>query len=301
MRKKVYLSEYIAKSARARLEKQFDIVDNFDHPEDLDAIIVRRTHVTRDIIRRAKKLKVISMHGVGLDTIDVKAAQDYGVPVVNCPGENAESVAELAVAFMMTAGRKIKYVEKGLEEGRFQHFGGSDTIGEEVMGKKLGLIGCGHIANRIASIMKTAFNQKVYCYNPHRSREELASMGYEKCDTLEQMFQICDYVSVHVPLTSGTKGMIGEKVFEHANPNLILVNTARGGIVDETALYEALRSRKIYGACSDVFEDEMPSPDNPLLSLPNFIGTLHVGGSTQEALERVSNKAVDHVIEALAS
>lgn len=296
---KVYLSEHIAPSAYERLRDRFEIIDNFDHPEELDAIIVRRAHVTREIIQRAGKLKIISMHGVGLDTIYLEAAAERGISVMNVPSESAESVAELAVAYIMALSRKLKAIDRGLGEGRFHHFGETALIGTELYGKKLGLVGAGHIAGRVAAIMQAAFDCQIYCYNPHKSAEQLAAMGYQKADTLEELFHETDIVSVHVPLTESTQNLISTSAFRNANPNLLLVNTSRGGIVDEKALCDALIRGQIKGAASDVFVSEPPDKDDPLLHLDNFIATLHIGGSTDEALERVSNKAVDHVIEAL--
>lgn len=293
---KVYLSENIAQSARERLEKNFEIVDNFDHPEKLDGIIVRRVKVTREIIRRAVKLKVICMHGVGLDTIDVGAAREYGIPVTRVPGGSIESVAELAVTFMLALSRKIKYIDHGLSSGEFDHFGMTETIGNEVFGKKLGLVGCGHIGMRVGEIMKNSFSMELYCYDPHKSMEECRELGYEKVDTIKELFQAVDYASISIPLLDSTRNIINEEVFEQANPNLVLVNTSRGGIVDEDALYRALAEGKIKAAASDVFAQEPPQKESPLLHLENFISTLHVGGSTEEALERVGNCTVDNLI-----
>lgn len=295
----VYLSEHIAPSAYKRLASHFTIVDNFDHPEDLDAIIVRRAHVTGDVIDRAKKLKIISMHGVGLDTIDVEAAQSHGVPVMNVPGGSAESVAELAVTYLMALSRKLLPIDRGLREGRYHHFGETSLIGTELYGKKLGLVGAGHIAGRVAEIMRGAFLCDVWCWNPHKNAEQLAAMGYKKMDTLEQLFHDMDMVSIHIPLTDSTRDLISYPVFENANPSLLLANTSRGGVVDEGALYDALTTGKIRAAASDVFVSEPPAKDAPLLTLDNFIATLHIGGSTNEALNRVSNAAVDHVMEVL--
>ena len=294
----VYLSEYIAPSARKRLEEACTIVDTFDHPELLDGIIVRRAHVTREIIEQAPRLKIISMHGVGLDTIDVEAAREYGVQVTNVPCASSESVAELAVSYLLACARKLKLADQGLGEGRFHHFGDARLIGHEVAGKKVGLIGSGHIARRVAAIMKLAFGCEIFCYNGHRSREELAALGMKKADTLETLFSTCDMVSIHVPLTEETRNMIDSDVLSHANKHLILVNTSRGGIVDEGALYEALTHHAIAAAGLDVFEEEVPDKENPLLHLDNCLCSLHVGGSTEEALERVSNEAVDHLLMA---
>lgn len=296
---KVYLSENIAPSAYKRLKEQYEIVDNFEEPELLDAIIVRRAYVSRDIIERAKRLKVISMHGVGVDTIDVEAASEYGIPVVNVPGESAESVAELALSFMLALSRKIKYVNIALGNGALKQFGAKEITGNEIYGKTLGLVGGGRIAQQLANMARAAFSMKVYCYDPFLPKEALESKGFIKTDSLKELFRICDFVSVHVPLCDTTKNLIGEDVLSFANPDLILVNTARGGIVDEKALYQALIHKRIRAAGSDVFEEEVPEKENPLLHLDNFIATLHVGGSTEEALERVSNKAVDHVLEYL--
>lgn len=298
---KVYLSEYIAPSARQRLAAHCDIVDNFNHPEDLDAIIVRRVQVTKEIIDKAVKLKCISMHGVGLDTIDVAAARAKGIPVVNVPGASAESVAELAVALMLAVSRKVKYIDEGLQHGAFRHFGQRDTIGHELFGKKVGLIGNGHIACQVAAILKNAFHCKLYCYNPLEDEVSLHAKGLEKVSTLQELFAACPFISIHVPLTKETKNMVNADVLRAARPDTVLVNTARGGIVDEKALCQALQEQRLGGAGFDVFSDEVPSADNPLLHLENFIGTLHVGGSTEEALERVSQAAVDHVLTALGA
>ena len=294
----VYLSEYIAPSARKRLEENCTIVDNFDHPELLDGIIVRRAKVTRDIIEQAPRLKIISMHGVGLDTIDVEAAREYGVKVANVPCASSESVAELAVSYLLACSRKLKLADTGLGEGRFQHFGDARLIGHEVAGKKVGLIGSGHIARRVAAIMKNAFRCEILCYNSHRSREELAALGMEKVPALETLFSTCDMISIHVPLTEETQNLVDADVLSHAKPHLVLVNTSRGGIVDEDALYEALHHHTIAAAGMDVFVDEVPDKEHPLLHLDNCICSLHVGGSTEEALERVSNAAVDHLLMA---
>lgn len=293
----VYLSEHIAPSAYARLARHFEITDNFDHPELLDAIIVRRARVPRSIIAAAPKLKVISMHGVSRDTIDIAAAEAFGIPVPNVPGLSAESVAELAVSFILALSRQLKLVNTGLCEGRFDHFGATQFVTHEVRGKTLGLVGTGNIARHVADIMRGGFDARLLCWNPRRTAAECADMGYEKIETLAELFRRSDFVNVSVALCPETVGLIGTAEFAAANPNLILVNTSRGGIVDERALYTALTTGQIRAAASDVFEQEPPDKDDPLLHLENFIATFHIGGSTEEALDRVSNRAVDHVFQ----
>lgn len=296
---KVYLNDHIAQSAVERLEKKVQIVNNFDHPEELDAIIVRQQFCPRNVIEKAKKCKIIQMHGVGLERIDTKAAQEFRIPVKNCPNGNAQSVAELVLALALALSRKLKFIDKGVQEGRFAEFGLPETVGNEVSNKTLGLVGSGKIARLVASLFKTAFNCKILCYNKYLSNEESQKLGFEKIDTLEELLKVSDIVSVHVPLTDETKKMFGPGIFDNANHNLLFINTARGGIVDETVLYEALTNGKIKAAAMDVFEKQPPETTNPLLRLENFIATLHIGGSTNEALERNGKTVVDNVFNAL--
>lgn len=291
----VYCSETIAPSALSRLKRNFTVVDNFDHPERLVAIITRRVVVTGNLLRQAKNMKVISMHGVSRDLIDVKTAAELGIPVPNVPHLGAEPVAELAVSLLMALNRKLKMIDTGVREGRFHQFGAPEFVCHEVNDKVLGLIGTGDIARRVAEIMTAAFHAKVLCYNPHRTAQECRDMGFEQVDTLRELFARSDFVNVSAILSEETWHMVNAEVLSHAKPGCLLVSTARGGIVDETALYEALIGGRLGGAALDVWEQEPPAPDHPLLTLENFIGTFHIGGSAVESLERVSNKAVDHV------
>ncbi len=296
---KVYLSEPIAPSAYARLAERFELTDSFDRPEELDGVLTRKVAVTGDVIRRAERLKVISVHGIGLDSVDLEAARQRGIPVLNVPGGGCESVAELAVGQLLALSRKMKAIGRGMAEGRFQRFGDPALAGTELYGKKLGLIGAGSIACRVGDIMRAAFSCRIYCYHPRRTGEELAALGMEKVPTLEELFRSMDMISVHVPLTAETRGMVGRALLENANPGLLLVNTARGGVVDEDDLYQALTEGWIQGAASDVFVTEPPDRDMPLLGLDNFIATMHVGGSTRESLDQVGNRAVDNIIRVL--
>lgn len=291
----VYCSETIAPSALSRLKRNFTVVDNFDHPERLVAIITRRVVVTGNLLRQAKNMKVISMHGVSRDLIDVKTAAELGIPVPNVPHLGAEPVAELAVSLLMALNRKLKMIDTGVREGRFHQFGAPEFVCHEVNDKVLGLIGTGDIARRVAEIMTAAFHAKVLCYNPHRTAQECRDVGFEQVDTLRELFARSDFVNVSAILSEETWHMVNAEVLSHAKPGCLLVSTARGGIVDETALYEALIGGRLGGAALDVWEQEPPAPDHPLLTLENFIGTFHIGGSAVESLERVSNKAVDHV------
>ena len=295
---KVYLNDPIAQSAIERLKSHVEIVDNFDHPEELDAIIVRQQYCTGDVIRKAKRCKLIQQHGVGLDRIDVRAAEECGIPVKNTPGVNSRSVAEYTVAMMLDLSRKVTEIDKKTRKGMLPRFGMPETIGNEITHKRLGLIGSGHIAHDVAQICRDGFHMEICCCNPHHSDAEIREMGFIPISFIE-VFAACDYVSLHCLLTPETRHLVDHKCFENCNPDLILINTARGGLVDEEALYEALSSGKIAAAGLDVFENQPPAADNPLLSLDNFLAGMHVAGSTYEALERNGKAVVDSVFEAL--
>lgn len=295
----VYLHDHICDSAVARLRRHVNLVDNFDHPEELDAIIVRQQYCPREVINRAKRCRLIQMHGVGLDRIDVEAAKENGISVKRTKGGNAQSVAELAIGFMLAMARKMKFLDRGLQAGKFQMFGLPETVGLELSGKKLGLVGGGQIAQLVADIARAAFHCEIFVYDPFLSAEACRALGFQKIETVSGLVAAVDFVSIHVPLTDSTKHMFNAAVFAKANRDLILVNTSRGGVVDEEALYQALTTGQILAAGMDVFEQQQPRPDHPLLFLDNFIGTLHVGGSTREALERNGNAVVDNVFAAL--
>lgn len=296
---KVYLNDHISPNAVERLRKKVELVDNFDRPEELDAIIVRQQYCTRQVIEKAKKCRLIQMHGIGLERIDLAAAEKAGIPVLNTPGGNAQSVAELTLALALALSRKLKFLDKGMEKGQFKTFGLPETVGNEITGKTVGLAGSGNIAKLVAKLFANAFDCKILCYNPSLPEQTAKELGFTKVQTVQELMQKSDIVSLHLPLTAQTKSMFSKAAFENANKNLIFINTARGGIVDEKALYEALAEGKIKAAAMDVFEQQPPRTDNPLLSLDNFIATMHIGGSTEEALERNGDTVVQNVFNAL--
>lgn len=296
---KVYLTDPIVESAYERLKNAVEIVTDFDHPEELDGIMVRTTKVPRELIEKATKLKAIVMHGVGLDSIDVAAAKEHGIQVLNVPGQSAESVAELALCGIMAASRNVKKANIGICESRYQHHGKTDFQGHEILGRTLGLVGAGRIAQKLAQMMVAAFQVKVIAYDPFVPADKLAEIGMTKVEKIEDLFAQADFVSVHVPLTDGTRNLIGKSCFDAAKKNLVLVSTARGGVVNEEELVPALQDGRVAGAAFDVFVSEPPKADNPLVHLENFIATPHIGGNTEECLVRVGHEAVDHMLTAL--
>ena len=296
---KVCVADPINEAALNRLKTMVEVTHDTSAPEALDGIIVRTFKVNDAFMEKAKKLKIISIHAVGMDNVDLKAAKKRGIPVTNVPGQSAESVAELALAGILAISRNMKKANTGICESRYAHHGQYDFVSHEVAGKTLGLIGAGRIAQKLAKIMDAAFGIKVLAYDPFVSAEKLAEIGMTKVETVEELFAGSDIVSVHVPLTPGTRNLISKSAFEAAKPDLILASTARGGVVDEEALYEALATGKIHGAFCDVFASEPPKKDNPLVHLENFIATPHVGGNTAECLVRVGEECVDNCLKGL--
>ncbi len=294
---KIYLSEHIDNKAMHKLVGKYEIVDNLNNPDEIVGAIVRVFPLDKATLDKMPNLKIISKHGVGTDNIDVAEATRRGITVKNVTGVAANSVAELAVGYMISLSRRLKEINIGLGEGRYETSSPSKAIGTEVHGKKIGFVGCGDIASKIATIMKNGFSCQVYCFNPGKNSEECKQLGFVKIDSLEELFATMDYVSINVPLNAKTANMINWNIFEKANKNLILVNTSRGGIVNENDLYEALINGKIKGAASDVFAEEPVAKDNPLLKLENFIATVHIGINTSESLERVGLQAVENIIE----
>lgn len=218
----VYLSEHIAPSAYARLARHFEIVDNFDHPERLAAMVIRRAVVPRAGIAHAPNLKVIAMHGVSRDTIDTAAAAEFGVPVPNVPGLGAPAVAELAVAELLALNRQLKFVNNGLCAGRFDHFGAEEFVCHEMTGRTLGLVGTGNIAHRVADILRAAFNVRVLCWNPRRTAAECAAWGYEQVKTLQELFRRSDFVNVSITLCDATRDLINA-----AASSMSMISTSR--------------------------------------------------------------------------
>ena len=242
---KVYLHDHICDSAVARLRRHVNLVDNFDHPEELDAIIVRQQYCSREVINRAKRCRLIQMHGVGLDRIDVEAAKENGISVKRTKGGNAQSVAELAIGFMLAMARKMKFLDRGLQAGKFQTFGLPETVGLELSGKKLGLVGGGQIAQLVADIARAAFHCEIFVYDPFLSAEACKNLGFHKIETVAELVASVDFVSIHVPLTDSTKHMFNAAVFAKANRDLILVNTSRGGVHGHQGIAEFPENRGV--------------------------------------------------------
>ena len=248
---------------------------------DVDAILVRSaTKVDAEALAAASKLKVVARAGVGLDNVDVKAATQAGVMVVNAPTSNIVSAAELAVALMLAAARHISPAHAALRNGEWKR---SKYTGIELYEKTVGIVGLGRIGVLVAQRL-SAFGMKVIAFDPYVQAGRAAQMGVRLVD-LDTLLAESDFMSVHLPKTHETVGLIGAEQLTRAKSSLVLVNAARGGIVDEAALYDALKTGQIAAAGLDVFASE-PCTDSPLFELENVVATPHLGASTDEAQEK---------------
>jgi D-3-phosphoglycerate dehydrogenase len=262
---------------------------------DAHALLVRSsTQVDRSVLAEAPYLRIIARAGVGLDNIDVEAATQAGVLVANAPRSNVLSVAEMTVGSMITGLRNLLPANAALRSGRWDR---GRYQGRELSRSTVGLVGLGHVGTLVAQLLRP-FAVRLLVHDPFVSVHHAASVGAQLVD-LDELLAQSDVVSVHVPRTPQTKGLIGERELRLAKPSLLLVNTARGGIVDEGALNAALKEKSIGGAVIDVFEIE-PAIGNPLIDHASVLATPHLGAGTREAQERAGREAVTAVLQALA-
>jgi D-3-phosphoglycerate dehydrogenase len=260
-----------------------------------DAILVRSaTQVDAEAIAAAPKLKVVARAGVGLDNVDIKAATAAGVMVVNAPTSNIISAAELAIGQLFALARFIPDANASLKAGEWKR---SKFTGVEFFEKTIGIVGLGRIGALVAQRL-AGFGVELIGYDPYVTPARAEQIGV-RLATLEEVMQQSDFITIHIPKTPETTGLIGAKEFAIAKPNLRIVNCSRGGIIDETDLYEALKSGRIAGAGLDVFVQEPPK-NNPLLTLDNIVVTPHLGASTDEAQEKAGISVAKSVRLALA-
>src|SRR5579884_3158746 len=262
---------------------------------DYDALVVRsETKVTADILEAAQKLKIIGRAGVGVDNIDVPAATHKGIVVVNSPEGNTLAAAELAVALLLALARKIPQADASLRAGKWER---KKFVGTQVYGKTVGVLGLGKIGRSVAERMKS-FEAEVIAYDPFATAESARRIGVELV-SLDDLYKHSDFLTIHVPLSSETRGMIGAEQLAKMKDGVRIINCARGGIIDEPALAEAIQSGKVAGAALDVFTKEPPEPDNPLLSLPENVLTPHLGASTEEAQINVAIDVAEQIADVL--
>lgn len=261
---------------------------------EYEGLIVRSgTKVTKDIISAGKKLKIIGRAGVGLDNVDVEAASRKGIIVMNAPGGNTISTAEHTLSMILALSRNIPQAQASLKARRWER---KKFMGVELYGKNLGIIGLGRIGTEVAK-RAMSFGMKILTFDPYLSEDKAKLLKVEPVK-LKELFKRADYITVHTPLVTETKHLISDKEIALMKKDVRIINCARGGIIDEKALYKALKSNKIAGCALDVFEEE-PSVESPLLDLDNVIATPHLGASTQEAQLSVAVEIAQQVVDAM--
>ncbi|WP_126993816.1 D-2-hydroxyacid dehydrogenase [Thermosipho globiformans] len=297
---RIHVNDPLDKSAMERLMNSgYNVTSEHLEKEELikeipniDVLVVRSaTKVTADVIEAGKNLKIIARAGTGLDNVDVEKAKEKGIKVINTPGANGISVAELAIGLMISCARHIAKGTIDLKNGEWTK---KQLKGHELYKRTVGIIGFGNIGREVAKRL-LAFDMRVLAYDPFVKETD---MNVEIVD-LDTIFKESDFITIHVPLTNETKHLVSKDAFEKMKEGVILINAARGGVVDEEALYNALVSGKVYAAGLDVFEVEPPTDElrKKLLELPNVVATPHIGASTVEAQLRVGQIIVDKILE----
>ncbi|MCF6386884.1 phosphoglycerate dehydrogenase [Mycobacterium sp. MBM] len=299
----VLIADKLAASTVAALGDQVEVrwVDGPDRPKllaavaDADALLVRSaTTVDAEVIAAAPKLKIVARAGVGLDNVDVDAATARGVLVVNAPTSNIHSAAEHALALLLSAARQVPAADATLREHTWKR---SSFSGTEIFGKTVGVVGLGRIGQLVAARL-AAFGTHIVAYDPYVSSARAAQIGIELV-SLDDLLSRADFISVHLPKTKETAGLLGKENLAKTKPGVIIVNAARGGLIDEQALADAITSGHVRAAGLDVFSTE-PCTDSPLFELPQVVVTPHLGASTAEAQDRAGTDVAASVKLALA-
>ncbi|HSV84003.1 MAG TPA: hydroxyacid dehydrogenase [Ramlibacter sp.] len=269
-----------------------------DWHDDAVGLMIRGTVLTAQDFAKAKKLKVVAKQGVGVDNIDLDAAKAHGVIVCTTPGVNSHAVAELAFALTLAVARRIPEFDRRVRAG--EKIVRPNYLGFEMQGKTVGIIGMGNIGVHAARMFRNAFGCRILAYDPYAPANHWPDLPHERITRLDQMWPQVDVLTLHVPLTSETRNIVDATAIANLREGAIITNVSRGGLIDEAALYQALKSGKLFGAGLDAFEEgEPPSPSNPLLSLPSVVATPHAGGGTRETQVRSSLKTAQQLWQVL--
>lgn len=276
-------------------------VDGYAGPEALrdaarthraDAILVRQGKIDRSVIEASDRLKVIAKHGSGVDNIDLAAASDRSIPVLRALSANAQSVAELTVSLTVSLLKDVTVLDRAVKSGSWPK---TSYVGRDLAGTSFGVVGYGDIGRRAVALAQ-ALGMKTLAFEPGGQPVE---NGVERVDTLDALLERADVISLHCPLTERTRNLIGQRELGLIGPAGFLVNTARGGLIDEMALHHALSNGHIAGAALDSFSQEPPPPDHPLFGLNNLIATPHVGGASRSALRNMAVQSATNIINML--
>jgi len=310
-RAKVFVTRRLFDEAISLIEEHADVevYDSEEEPapydlilekvRDIDGLLCLLTDkIDARVIEAGERLKVISNYAVGYDNIDVEAATKRGIYVTNTPGVLTETTADLAWAILMAIARRVVEADKYVRAGRWIHaWGPKMMLGSDVHGKTLGIVGLGRIGSAVARRAK-GFNMRVIYYDVVRREDLEGKMGLEY-KPLEELLREADYITLHVPLTKDTYHLIGERELNMMKPTAYLINTSRGAVVDQRALYRALKERRIAGAALDVFEKEPIDQDDPLLELDNVVLTPHIGSASVETRKKMAMMATENLVSVL--
>jgi D-3-phosphoglycerate dehydrogenase / 2-oxoglutarate reductase len=300
----VVLAGAIHPDGKALLEKEARVVVCEDETEaglvkaaaEAQAILFRiRPRCTESLMAACRALKVVGRHGVGLDTVDIPAATRLGVAVVHAPGSNSQAVAEHALMLMLTCVKRTFAVDKATRAGDWNTARAGNT---ELGGKTLGIVGVGNVGRRVAKFAG-ALGMRVLGYDKYVPEDELRRRGAEPVASLEALLPQVDVLTCHTPLTPETRHMVNEKTIGLMKPGAIYINTSRGPVQDERALFEALTRGKLGAAGLDVWEDEPTSADNPILNLQNVVCSSHVAGVTREATRQAAMQVSGEMLRVL--
>jgi D-3-phosphoglycerate dehydrogenase len=299
---KVLITDGIEKEGAAIINQKDQVIDRKGiTPEELltiipeaDALIVRgRTKVTETVLKTGKNLKVVGRMGVGVDNIDLQAAKALNIAVVNTPTSTTIAVAELTMAFMLSLARDISVADQGMKNAKWLK---KELEGSELSGKTLGIIGYGNIGESVSKRAQ-AFDISILAYDPIRKLDEIPASGAEPVD-LDTLIKNSDIITLHIPLIPSTKHILNADAFSKMKDGVKIICAARGGVIDEVALLDALNSGKVSGAALDVFEVEPPT-DYTLASHPHIVATPHIGAQTKEAQVRAAIDISHEIINAL--
>ena len=305
MKKKILIVQPIHESGVRVFDDRFDVHVASDPSaatvikeiKGVEGVVVRMAPFTREIIEAADSLKVIGRHGVGVDTIDVKAATERGIVVTNTPEANALSVAEHTITAIGALAKRVVAYDRAIRTGGWEIRNSYRAI--DLDGKTLGLVGIGRIGTLVARKAASAFNMKVIAFDPYVTPEKAREMGITLVPTSEDVFKQADVVSMHTPLTPETRRFVNATRLGLMKPSAFLLNLSRGEVVDEKALYTALKTGVIAGAAIDVYDPEPPRDDNPLYELENIILSPHSAALTQECVIRMAVGAAEGVVDVL--
>ena len=304
MKYKVLIPQEVSKKGTDYLESHdcecvylddYSIENICRHVPDCDAILARTAEINREVMEAGKNLKIVARHGVGLDNVDLEAARELGIMVTTTPGANSNSVAEHTIALMLSCAKQIPFFDRNTRTCDWVTRDTKKTT--DVSGKVLGLVGYGKISSLVAKKAALGLDMKVIVFRSHH--EEKLPDYLTEAETMEDIFRQSDFVSFHAPLRKETEKIVNENMFALMKPSAFFINTARGASVDETALYQALKNKRIAGAALDVLAQEPPKPNHPLFALENLILSPHNAAHTIDSMDKMAYEAAGEIVRVL--